>query len=39
MRFILIVGDMLEFIPAYPGEIVNLHYKFYVIRGVIVEAI
>jgi D-serine deaminase-like pyridoxal phosphate-dependent protein len=32
-------GDKIEFIPAYPGTTVNLHDKFYVMRGNTVETI
>lgn len=31
------VGDKIEFIPAYPDTTINLHDKFYIIRGDNVE--
>jgi len=33
------VGDKIEFIPAYPDTTINLHDRFYVVRGENVEAI
>lgn len=32
------VGDKIEFIPAYPDTTINLHDKFYIVRGNNVEA-
>ena len=31
------VGDMIEFVPAYPDTTINLHNKFYVMKGDTVE--